>query len=131
MRNVIYKSVVLPASVEALFNMYMDPSSHEAITGLPAVIDEEQGARFEAFGGALTGVILEAVRPRLIVQSWRSSTFTPQDPDSTVILAFNPEGQHGRIDLVHLDVPEQDYEAVKLGWDEKYFEPWRAYLKTR
>lgn len=131
MRNVIYKSVVLPASVEALYNMYIDPSSHEAITGMPVVIDEEPGAKFEAFGGALTGVILETARPRLIVQSWRSPAFKPQDPDSTLILAFNPEGAHGRIDLVHLDVPDQDVEAVKQGWDTKYFEPWRAYLHTR
>jgi activator of HSP90 ATPase len=131
MRSVIYKTAVLPASPDALFNMYVDPSSHEAITGLPAVIDEQSGTQFAAFDGALTGIILETARPRLIVQTWRSPAFKPDDPDSTLIIAFNPEGAHGRIDLVHLDVPDHDYEGVKHGWDEKYFEPWRAYLKTR
>jgi hypothetical protein len=31
---------------------------------------------------------------------------------------------------VHLDVPDQDYEEVKLGWREKYFEPWREFLAS-
>jgi len=131
MRNVIYQTVVLQASAETLFGMYLDPVSHEAITGLRVVIGEEPGTRFEAFDGVLSGVILQVARPRLIVQTWRSPAFTSNDPDSTLILSFHQEGRNGRIDLVHLDVPDQDYEGVVKGWQEKYFEPWRAFLENR
>jgi activator of HSP90 ATPase len=128
MRNVIYKTVVLKASVEALFDMYLDPQLHQAITGLPAAIGAEAGDPFQAFDGALSGVMLQVVKPRLIVQTWRSPAFADDDPDSILFLSFHPQGEHGRIDLVHLDVPEQDYEEVKKGWREKYFEPWREFL---
>ncbi|WP_211444630.1 SRPBCC domain-containing protein [Collimonas humicola] len=128
MRNVIYKTVVLKASVEALFDMYLDPQLHQAITGLPAAIGAEAGDQFQAFDGALSGVMLQVVKPRLIVQTWRSPAFAAGDPDSILFLSFHPQGEHGRIDLVHLDVPEQDYEEVKKGWREKYFEPWREFL---
>lgn len=128
MRNVIYKTVVLKASPEALFDMYVDPVQHQAITGLPVTIGSEAGAEFEAFDGALTGVMLQVVKPRLIVQTWRSPAFTADDPDSILILSFHPQGEHGRIELVHLDVPDHDYEQVKIGWREKYFEPWREFL---
>jgi uncharacterized protein YndB with AHSA1/START domain len=79
----------------------------------------------------LTGAILHVAPPHLIVQSWRSVKFHAEDPDSTLVLAFTPEDNQGRIDLVHLDVPEHDYEGVIAGWKKHYWEPWRDYLKSQ
>lgn len=128
MRNIIYHTVVLPASAEILFDMYLDPSAHQAITGSPVLIGDERGAQFEAFNGSLTGKTIDVVRPTLIIQSWRSENFKDTDPDSTLILSFTPEGNEGRIDLVHLDVPNQDYDGVNQGWEQHYWVPWHAYL---
>jgi hypothetical protein len=72
------------------------------------------------------------VRPRLIVQSWRSTKFAADDLDSTLILSFSPVaagGSQGQIDLVHLDVPAHDYQDVIIGWEKYYWAPWRAYLE--
>lgn len=123
MRNVIRQSVVLPAFAETLFDMYLDPLVHAAITGNPVRIGRETGAEFLAFNGALSGTILATVRPRLIVQSWRSTSFKGDDPDSTLILSFSTEGVGGRIDLVHLDVPDHDYEGVAKGREKYYWTP--------
>ena len=133
MRNVIQQSVVLPARPEALFAMYLDATIHTGITGFPAVIDAKPGAEFNAFNGQLSGMILAVVEPHLIVQSWRSTKFNGDDPDSTLILTFvrGPGDQNGRIDLVHLDVPEHDYADVAAGWDKYYWGPWRTYLDRR
>jgi activator of HSP90 ATPase len=131
MRSIIRQTVVLPALAESLFETYLDPSAHQAITGAPVVIGDERGAKFRAFDGALTGTILEVVAPRLIIQSWRSTAFKAEDPDSTLILSFTPEGDDGRIDLIHLDVPDQDYDGVTQGWEKYYWIPWRSYLENR
>jgi activator of HSP90 ATPase len=128
MRSVVRQTVVLPAAAELLFEMYLDPAVHAAFTGAAVVIGAEPGSEFRAFDGVLTGTILAVARPNLIVQSWRSPKFATDDPDSTLILAFSPEGLSGRIDLVHLDVPEQDYEGVTEGWEKFYWTPWRKYL---
>jgi activator of HSP90 ATPase len=130
MRNVIRQSVVLPASAEELFEMYINPSTHQAITGAPVEIGDKRGFEFKAFDGALTGTVLEVIRPKLIIKSWRSVNFMAEDPDSTLILSFTSEGDRGRIDLVHLDVPDQDYEGVNQGWDKYYWTPWRTYLAS-
>jgi hypothetical protein len=45
-----------------------------------------------------------------------------------LILAFTPEATNGRIDLVHLDVPTQDYQGVAEGWEMYYWDPWRRSL---
>jgi len=131
MRNVIRQSVVLPAPAEQLFQMYLDPQTHGAITGAPVTIAEETGSDFSAFEGKLSGQIVAVTRPRLIVQSWRSVAFKPEDPDSTLMLCFTPQGNEGRIDLVHLDVPDQDYDGVNKGWESYYWTPWRKYLEKR
>ena len=128
MRSIISQSVVLPAPAERLFAMYIDPANHAAITGAPVAISAEPGAPFQAFNGALTGAILQIIPQRLVVQSWRSTKFNDGDPDSTLILAFAPEGTNGRIDLVHLDVPAHNYHAVVEGWETHYWGPWRRYL---
>ena len=114
--------------------MYLDPAAHGEFTGHPVTIGEESGAVFRAFDGQLSGTMLVVVRPRLIVQSWRSTKFAEGDPDSTLILCFSPEAsdkQSGRIDLVHLDVPEHDYQGVTAGWQTYYWNPWRAHLEQQ
>ncbi len=128
MRSVITQSVVLPASAASLFDMYLDPQVHEAITGAPVTIGSIAGSDFKAFGGILSGTVLGVVRSSLIVQSWRSAKFELADPESTLILSFQPEGANGRIDLVHLDVPAHDYNGVVEGWEKFYWAPWRQYL---
>jgi activator of HSP90 ATPase len=131
MRTIIKQSIVLPASAEELYAMYLDPTRHAAITGAPVSISPESGSPFSAFEGRLGGTMLSVIPPRLVVQSWRSPHFNAGDPDSTLILAFVPEGKDGRIDLVHIDVPEQDYQGVTQGWETHYWEPWRRYLAGR
>src|SRR5690349_25118487 len=114
MRSVIQQSVVLPAPAERLFEMYLDPSTHAAFTGFPVAIGSEPGSPFHAFNKQISGLILAVVRPRLIVQSWRSVKFDEADPDSALILAFTSDGADvgkGRIDLVHLDVPGHDFDG--------------------
>ena len=128
MRSLITQSVVLPAPAEDLCATYLDPALHAAVTGASVTVRAESGAPFRAFDGQITGTMLSVVRPRLIVQSWRSINFREADPDSTLILTFVTEGKNGRIDLIHIDVPEQDYRGVSEGWEKYYWTPWKRYL---
>ena len=128
-RSVIKQSVVLPAPAKELYDSYLDPVRHGKIIGAPVKISAKAESEFSAYGGELSGSTLVAIDSSLIVQSWRSSNFYDSDPDSTLILSFTEkDSKSGRIDLVHLDVPEQDYDGVDDGWSTYYWEPWKAYL---
>lgn len=134
MRRVIRQSVSMPSEPTTLFDMYLDPRAHASITGYPVTIDATEGAEFRAFDGQLSGHILALLRPQLIVQSWRSTKFHGDDPDSTLILAFTPDEADvlsGSIDLIHLDVPDHDFQDVTEGWQKYYWAPWRAYLERQ
>ena len=130
MPRTITFAVVLPRPPARLYAMYLDRREHAAFTGAPVKIAARAGARFEAFGGALTGTILQVVPTRLIVQSWRSTNFAKRDLDSTLVLSFWPDPAGGRIELTHVNVADSDFAGVSEGWSKYYWTPWRAYLET-
>ena len=131
MFKVVKQSVVLPASPKTLYAAYLNPKAHGAITGGKVTVGARPGAKFSAFGGMVKGKTLCTVPGRLIVQAWRSDAFRKGDVDSTLILRFLPEGRGGRIDLVHVNVPDHDYAGVNSGWRKYYWGPWRKYLSKR
>jgi activator of HSP90 ATPase len=129
MARTIFQAVKLNAPPAALYAQYLNPRTHRAITGARAKISAKKGAAFSAFGGTLSGRILQLVPKRLIVQSWRASHWNRDDLDSILILSFHAEGRAGRIELVHVNVPEHDLAGVSEGWHIYYWVPWRAYLR--
>ena len=125
-------AVELDAPPSEIYAMYLDPGSHGTITGSPVEIAASEGAKFYAFGRALSGQILHLVPGKRIVQTWRSNVFRKSDADSIVVLTFLPKGRKRTLlDLQHLNVPAQDYAAVSRGWEEYYFVPWRKYVVDR
>ena len=131
MSRTVTLAVDLPSSPARLYAMYLNPKIHAAFTGAPVKIAARVGASFEAFGGALTGQILQLIPKRLIVQSWRSTEFGKRDLDSTLILAFYALGKSARVELTHVNVADRDFGGVSEGWSKYYFLPWRAYLDRK
>jgi uncharacterized protein YndB with AHSA1/START domain len=127
--KVVQQSVVLPARPEALYDMYLDPRQHAAITGSPEVrIAAEEGAEFQAFDGRISGRILALTPGRQIVQSWRSFEWRDEDLDGTLVLRFLPDRGGGRIDSALVDAPDHLYDKLLANWPMRYWDPWRAYL---
>jgi activator of HSP90 ATPase len=126
-KNVVL-AASLPATPDKLFDMYLDAESHAAITGAPVIIEPRAGAPFRAFNGMLSGMILHVEPKRLIVQTWRSAHWLSVAIDSVLILSFWPQEEGTRIELVHVNVPKDDFAGVSQGWAKYYWDPWRAYL---
>jgi len=126
-RNIIM-AASLPAPPDKLFDMYLDAASHAAFTGLPVSIEPRAGGRFRAFDEMLSGTILHVEPKRLIVQTWRSANWPAEAIDSVLILSFWSERDGARIELVHVNVPEEDFAGVSQGWEKYYWTSWRAYM---
>lgn len=129
-RNVII-AASLPAAPDKLFDMYLDAKAHAAFTGFPVTIAARAGAPFRAFNDMLSGTIIHVAPKRLIVQTWRSANWPATAIDSVLTLSFWPENNGARIELVHANVPEEDFAGVSQGWEKYYWTPWRAYLAAR
>ena len=128
-RNVII-AASLPATPDKLFDMYLDAEAHAAFTGFPVTIAARAGAPFRAFNDMLSGTMLHVEPKRLIVQTWRSANWPAMAIDSVLTLSFWPEKDGARIELVHANVPEEDFAGVSQGWEKYYWTPWRAYLAS-
>jgi activator of HSP90 ATPase len=126
-RNIIM-AASLPATPGRLFDMYLDTAEHAAFTGLPVTIEAHPGGAFRAFDGMLSGKILHVEPKTLIVQTWRSANWPLTAMDSVLTFSFWPAEDGARIELVHANVPEEDFAGVSQGWEKYYWTPWRAYL---
>ena len=129
----IIMAASLPAAPDTLFDMYLDAGEHAAFTGLPVTLEPHAGGVFRAFDGMLSGKILHIEPKTLIVQTWRSENWPLTAMDSVLTLSFRPAQDGARIELVHANVPEDDFAGVSQGWEKYYWTPWHDYLigKTR
>ena len=67
-----------------------------------------------------------------MVQAWRSTPFKKSDIDSTLVMRFVPvSASKGRIEIMHVNVPDQDFKGVTEGWKKYYWQPWRKVLRSR
>jgi activator of HSP90 ATPase len=128
MRRNIIMAASLPAAPDKLYDMYLDAELHAAFTGLPVAIEPRAGGVFHAFEGMLSGKILHVEPKILIVQTWRSVNWALTDMDSVLTLSFWPAPDGARIELVHANIPDEDFAGVSQGWEKYYWRPWRAYL---
>ncbi len=111
-----------------VYDLYMDPKKHSAITGTKVTIEPKPGGKFSAWGGGLSGKFLQLVKDKMIVQSWRSDAFKKTDLDSTLVLQFHAQGNDTILHMVHANVPEQDHKGVTEGWKTYYWLPMKDYL---
>jgi len=131
MTKPIVQSVTFKASPQELFEMFTDSKKHSAATGAKASVSAKPGAKWRAFDGMILGRNLMVVPGHMIVQAWRASHWKDSDLDSILVMNFSEAPGGGRIDLVHVGVPQHDHKGVTQGWPSYYWEPWKAYLKRR
>jgi activator of HSP90 ATPase len=79
----IVQRVTLAARPTDIFEMLMDSRRHARFTGEPARIGRRPGSSFSAYSGYITGVNVEIVANRRIVQAWRGSDW-PKGAYSTL-----------------------------------------------
>jgi len=132
MTKPIIQSVTFATSGENLYNLYMNPKKHAAFTGGgKVVISSKRNSKFTAFDGMLTGHTILTLHGKLIIQSWRGAHWNDTDIDSTLILHFSQAGRRGKIDLIHVNVPDHDHAGVTDGWKTYYWTPLKEFLKKK
>jgi activator of HSP90 ATPase len=124
----ILQSVKFNATRDQLFELYLDAKKHSAATGAPVKISRKVGCSFIAFGGAISGRNLLIVPKTFIGQAWRSTHFKKSDPDSILVLCFSKAPGGSRVNLVHVNVPQQNHKGVTQGWPKFYWTPWKRFL---
>ena len=120
-RNINQK-VFFKASPKEVYDALMDSRKHARFTQDKARISPKVGGRFSAYSGYITGINLELVQGRKIVQIWRASNW-PEEHESRV--TFNLKDHNGgtMLEFLHEDVPFDEYSSLKQGWTDFYWNP--------
>ena len=111
-----------------LFQGWLDSEMHAAFTGSPARIDPRPGGAFSVWDGYISGTTLEIQPPRRIMQSWRTTEFPADKPDSLLEVLFEKVPDGTKLTLKHSRVPAGQAEMYQQGWEEYYFTPMRIYF---
>ncbi|MGI5862702.1 MAG: SRPBCC domain-containing protein [Myxococcales bacterium] len=91
----IVLSALIPASPKRIYQTWLSSEERATFTGSPAQIEDRVGSAFTAGGGYIAGTNRELLEGKRIVQSWRTTEFPPDAPDSLVDISFEYDKQSG------------------------------------
>jgi uncharacterized protein YndB with AHSA1/START domain len=122
-------STILPATPEKVFEAWLSSGGHSAMTGSPATVEPRVGGKFSAWDGYITGKTLEMKPNSRIVQAWRTSEFSDENPDSRLEILLEPTKRGTKLTLIHSDIQDGRAESYESGWDENYFQPMKEFFR--
>ncbi len=131
MTDRLQMSTILPAAPEKLYQAWLSSAEHAAFTGGGAAeIDPQVGGAFTAWDGYIQGKTLKLEPCSRIVQSWRTTDFPEDTPDSRLEICIEPSGQGSKLTLIHTEIPAGQGKDYEQGWEDYYFKPMQEYFKA-
>lgn len=128
MNNIIKLDITLPASPQEIYDAWMSSEGHTAMTGSAAEVDPKVGGLFTAWEGYISGKNLELEPYRRFVQSWRTTEFPKDAPDSKIEVLLEAVKKGTKLTLIHTEMPEGSAEEYRKGWEDFYFKPMKDYF---
>jgi uncharacterized protein YndB with AHSA1/START domain len=122
-------SAFIPAPPAVVYHAWLNGRQHAAMTGAKATSQARVGGKFTAWDGYIFGQHLELVPDCRIVQSWRTTEFPEDCPDSRLQVDFVPEADGTRLTLIQSDLPAGEAARYQVGWQQFYFEPIQRYFE--
>ena len=133
MKNSLKLSKTFPTDAKTLFEGWLGSATHSAFTGGQGTkISPKVGGKFSAWDGYIFGTTMELEPYRRIAQSWRTTEFPVDAPDSHLEILFEEKKKDTRITLIHTQLPVDQVDDYLQGWKDYYFKPMgEYYLKNK
>jgi activator of HSP90 ATPase len=124
----IRQSVTIKATPHEVYEALMDSRKHSKFTEAKASISRKMGGKFKAYGDYISGVNLELVPDKKIVQSWRGSDW-PKGHYSKVTFSLKRVKGGTRLTFRQSGLPEKYYKDISQGWRDYYWKPMKEMLE--
>ncbi|MEO6490211.1 MAG: SRPBCC domain-containing protein [Ferruginibacter sp.] len=112
------KYYIIDAPPEVVYNALTNEATIQLWSGEEAVMPLKPGSEFSLWNGSIIGRNLEFIPGKKIVQEW---FFGEQQEPSIVSIILHPDKSRTSAELRHTNIPDEDFENIKEGWDENYF----------
>lgn len=121
---------IIPAHPQQVFDTWLSSNGHSQMTGGDAIISAQPGDGFTAWDGYISGKNILIEPHHRIVQSWRTSQFETDEPDSKIEILLNKVDGSTELTLIHTNLPESG-EHYRQGWEDHYFQPMKKYFSIK
>ena len=129
MCKTIKQKVRFSAPPRAIYDALADSRRRTAITGRKAVLSPKVGGTFSADDGRVTGVNVDLVPGKRLVQAWRRADF-PEGVYSMAAITLAPTPTGGtELVLTHRGVPKWLIDDTEDNWRNGYWAKMKATLK--
>ena len=119
----------VPANPRQVYDAWLDSRSHAKMTGdRPATVTANEGRRFAALRGFVSGKNVTLEPGRRIVQTLRTKEFLESDADSQIEVLLEPVAGGTRVTIHHTNVPDHLGKYRDAGWQSNYFEPMKRFF---
>ena len=120
--------VITGVPPQRVYDAWLDGDAHAAMTGSEyARIEPTVDGTYTVWDDYVWGRNLALEPGRRIVQTWRTTDFATDDPDSQIEVRFEAADGGTRVTIAHTGIPD-DQEHYRDGWREYYFEPMKLYF---
>jgi activator of HSP90 ATPase len=119
---------IFPINPRRFFEAWLDEAEHTAFTNFEAKIEPFVGGKFTASSGYISGTTTILEPYSRIVQSWRTTDFPPESPDSELEILIQPVDVGCQVILNHSNLPDGSADDYESGWEDYYFAPMQGYF---
>jgi activator of HSP90 ATPase len=119
------KYYTISAPPEDVYRALTNPVTIQLWTGETAEMSTEPGSEFSLWDGSIVGKNVEFEEGKKIVQQWY---FGDQSRDSIVTIMLHPQKKATSVELIHTNIPDEDYHDIINGWNNSYFGSLREFF---
>lgn len=112
------KYYIITAAPEEVYLALTNELTLTLWTGAKAQMVAEVGTEFSLWEDSIVGKNLSFDENKQIVQQWY---FGDQDEESIVTIKLHPHKRGTSVELIHTNIPEEDFENITDGWNTDYF----------
>lgn len=112
------KYYIIPALPEEVYAALTTEATISLWTGDTTSFVAEEGAEFSMWDGSIVGKNIELVPGKKLVQQWYFGE--EQTTPSIVTIKLHLSKNATSLELMHTNIPDQDYDDIVDGWNNSY-----------
>jgi activator of HSP90 ATPase len=126
----IQQTIAFKVPASKIYELIMDENLHSEITGGEVKMGRNIKDSFTIFDGYCTGYNIELIPGEKIVQAWHfEEEGWPKDHYSICTFNLKNLDDGCLLEFTQTDIPQNNIEALKEGWQTYYWEPMQEYTE--
>jgi len=126
----IHQEIHFKCKPQRVFKALTNAQQFGELTNAPTEIAPEPGGKFSCFGEMISGLTIEIVPDKRLVQAWRVGNW---EPGVYSIVKFELEqinDAETKLIIDHTGYPQEHEDHLEQGWHDNYWEPMKKYMDT-